>query len=122
MVTGFSKSFIPKQAADETDLIYSKWVTKMLLSFDKMRSNFPFFLGALEFLKPPHLLPKTMAKEVITAVWNNIKKLEHKIYINDLFDWVRTNHKEIAAKRAAEAEEDEDSSSDHSLLRHGSGV
>ncbi len=119
MVTGFSKSFIPKQFPDETDLLYSKRVTKMLLSFDKMRSNFPFFLGALGFLKPPHLLPKTMAMEVVTAVWNNIKKLEQKIYINDFFDWVRGTHKEIAAKRAAEAEEDEDGASDHSLLRHG---
>jgi hypothetical protein len=124
MVTGFSKSFIPKQAADETDEIYSRRVTKMLSSFDKMRSNFPFFLGALGFLKPPHLLPKPMAKEVITAVWNNIKKLEHKksFYINNLFDWVRANHKELAAKRAAEAEEDEVSLSADSLLRHGSGV
>jgi hypothetical protein len=119
MVTGFSKSFIPKQAANERDEIYSKRVTKMLLSFDQMRSNFPFFLGALGFLKPPNLLPKKMAKEVVTAVWNNIKKLEHKIYINDLFDWVRNNYKEIAAMTAAEAEEDEDSSSDHSLLRRG---
>ncbi len=122
MVTGFSKSFIPKQAANETDEIYSKRVTKKLLSFDQMRSNFPFFLGALGFLKPPHMLRKAMAKEVITAIWHNIKKLEHKIYINDLFDWVRTTHKEIEAKRAAEAEEDDDSSSDQSLLIHGSGL
>jgi hypothetical protein len=124
MVTGFSKSFIPKQAANETDERYTRRVTKMLLSFDKMTSHFPFFLGALGFLKPPHLLPTPMAKEVITAVWKNIKKLEHKesFYKNDLFTWVRDNHKEFAAKKAAEAEEDEVSSLADSLLLHGPRV